>query len=82
MPTTNVCWNSVDAQGSLLVACIIAGCGTEPAELTLATLTEEPDSSIPGLTTVAPLYPSVLHILVNHDHIDSGSQALLMVQIV
>jgi TRAP-type uncharacterized transport system substrate-binding protein len=104
--------------GSLLVACIIAGCGAEPTELTLATLTEEPapsiaetikatlagdgfdirivsaddavalaesvlaggadlaiieepDRSIPGLTTVAPLYPSVLHILVHHDHIDS-----------
>ncbi|MEM1188380.1 MAG: TAXI family TRAP transporter solute-binding subunit [Pseudomonadota bacterium] len=98
----------------LLLACALAGCGTERDRLTLATLTEEPAPSIAetvkttleargleiaitsaddasallervtdgdadiaiieepyetvsGLTTVAPLYPSVLHVLVRRD---------------
>ncbi|MEL7046347.1 MAG: hypothetical protein AAGL66_15225, partial [Pseudomonadota bacterium] len=99
---------------SLLLACLLAGCGTEQASLRLATLTEEPapsiaetvkatlaargleiditsaddahalqerltsgdadiaiieepNETIAGLMTIAPLYPSVLHVLVPRD---------------
>ncbi len=98
----------------LILACILAGCGTERESLTLATLTEEPAPSIAetvkatleargleidissaddaralqerviigdadlaiieepnetvaGLMTIAPLYPSVLHVLIRRD---------------